>query len=477
MSCGKNKKPNILLFMTDQHRYECLSCHGHPVVKTPNIDRLACDGVDFQQTYAQVPICMPSRISLFTGQYAHVHGILSNSSTVDVSDLTMLPEFLKEHSYQTAAIGKNHAGHHEDVGFEYVRWCDGLNEGETNHYLEYLWQKGILKQGETSFPDEDVAVKAYDAYVSKVPYEHTNEAWTGRESVEYLKNKDPDKPFFLWSSFERPHPPTSVPKDNPFPYAPDDIELPQYDLSWYSKPGTKRAGCENMWNVFNTGQEKLRQAMANYFTLISMIDDQVGTIVKQLEQNNELENTLIIFTSDHGDFCGEFGQFGKGAGAFDVLHRVPLIFYQKGVTGKEQIHELTELVDVMPTILDMAGIAVPRTVQGQSLSAVIKGSIYRGGEPWEGKEAVFFETPFVKTVRTKTHKLSWCYKGSSRWGQLYDMLKDPGEKHNLFNDPAYDRVQRGLERRLLNWFIQTQQLKTHGCGIDETPPPWRWYQE
>jgi choline-sulfatase/uncharacterized sulfatase len=473
-----NKKPNILIFMTDQHRYECLGCHNHPMVKTPNIDKLAQNGIDFQRAYSQSAICMPSRVSLFTGQYLHTHGIEGNSKYADVSGLTTLPNLLKNtYGYQTAAIGKTHSGHCKDMGFEYSRICAGTNEGEKNDYVEYLNSHGYENTWYVNGWNDKKVIREYYEHVSEIPYKHSVEAWTGDETIKYLETVDKEKPFLLWSTFERPHSPTSVPKDNPFPYDPAEIDLPPYDEGWYSKPDTRRPGCENMWNVFHTGEDKLRQAIANYYSLISMIDEQIGRIINKLEEIGELENTIIVFTADHGDFCGEYGQFGKNLSTFDVLYRIPMIFYWKGNTCKEQIYELTEMVDVMPTLLDVCDIDIPRTVQGQSLGSAVRGNTLQCGLPWDPKEAVFFETPFVKTVRTKTHKLSVCWKETSSWGQLYDLDADPGELKNLYNNPAYTYIQHDLEMRLLRWYIQTEQPQVYSAGAGETAPPWRWYNQ
>ncbi|MBN1554827.1 MAG: sulfatase-like hydrolase/transferase [Phycisphaerae bacterium] len=457
--------------MTDQHRYECLSCHGHPMVKTPNIDRLAENGVDFQRCYAQSAICMPSRLSMYTGQYLHTHGVQENSKVVDISRFITLPNILKEQGYQTAAVGKTHAGPSDVLGFDYYRICAGMAEGEENDYKNYLREKGLVS---TKEPDQ--SFKAYDSYVSDLIYADTNEAWTGDECLRFLENRDNEKPFFLWATFQRPHAPTSVPVDNPFPYNPKDIELPSYSERWYTKPDTRRPGCENTWNVFNTGEARLREAMANYFSMISMVDDQVGRILNSLEDKDELEDTIVIFTADHGDFCGEYGQFGKNISTFDVLYRIPSIWYWKGKTGREQIHEMTEMIDTMPTILDLLNLDKPKTVQGDSLADVIHGSRERCGRPWDGKEAVFFETPFIKTVRTKTHKLSICNKEKRTWGQLYDLVNDPLELNNLYQNPAYSHIQQELTLRLVHWFIKTDQPQIHSAGFSETAPPWRWYQ-
>ncbi|OGV33071.1 MAG: hypothetical protein A2020_07930 [Lentisphaerae bacterium GWF2_45_14] len=472
------KKPNLLIFMTDQHRYECLGCHQHPMVKTPNIDKMAEDGIDFQRAYSQSAICMPSRVSLFTGQYLHTHGIQGNNSSADVSGLTTLPKVLKnEQGYQTAAIGKTHSGHCKDMGFDYARICAGENEGENNDYVDYLNSHGFKGEWYNNGWKDMKVIREYYDYVSEIPYEHSVEAWTGNETIKYLDSIDKEKPFMLWSTFERPHPPTCAPKDNPFPYNPDEIVLPPYDERWYNKPDVKRPGCENMWNVFCTGEDKLRQAMASYFSLISMIDDQIGRIISKLEEIGELNNTIIVFTADHGDFCGEYGQFGKNLSTFDVLYRIPMIFYWKGKTCKEQIHELMEMVDVMPTLLDLCEVDIPRTVQGHSFADAVRGNTFQCGLPWSANDAVFFETPFVKTVRTKNHKLSVCWKGNTSWGQLYDLNKDPAELDNRYNDPAYSHIQHDLETRLLRWYIQTDQPPVFGAGIDETRPEWRWYQK
>jgi arylsulfatase A-like enzyme len=463
------KQPNILLIMTDQHRFDCLGCHGHPLVKTPNIDKFANNGVDFQRAYSQSAICMPSRLSVFTGQYLHTHGIQANQKTIDINHLTTLPNILKEHGYQTAAIGKTHSGPSDKLGFEYFRICAGTHADETNDYNEYLKANNLSCQPGNNY-------KSYDAFTSNIPYKHSVETWTGNECIDYLNKRDLKTPFFLWATFERPHAPTSVPHDNPFPYNPNDVELEEYNETWYTKPETTRPGCENMWNVYNTGEDKLRQAIANYLSLISMIDDQVGRIIDKIEASGQLEDTIIIFTADHGEFCGKYGQFGKNTSTFDVLYRVPFIWYQKGVTDKERVTELVELIDTMPTILDLAGIDCPNSVQGDSFAAVFNGSSKRCGTPWDAKNAVFFETPFVKTVRTQTHKLSYYFKESRSWGQLYDMAKDPDELENLYGRPEIVHIQRELETELLNWFIKTQQPQVHTVGDTETAPPWRWYQ-
>ncbi|MDD4317291.1 MAG: sulfatase-like hydrolase/transferase [Victivallaceae bacterium] len=468
MNSPQPKKPNILIIMTDQHRFECLGCHGHSVVKTPNIDRLAENGLDFQRAYSQSAICMPSRLSMFTGQYLHTHRIMSNSSKADVSGLTTMPRLLKDkHGYQTAVIGKTHSGHCNDMGFDYARICAGENDGENNDYADYLDQHGFEVEWYKNGWNDQKTIREYYEYVSKIPYKHSVEAWTGDETIKYLDSIDYEKPFLLWSSFERPHPPTCVPCDNPFPYNPDDIELPPYDEKWYNKPDVKRPGCENMWNVFHTGEKRLRDAIASYFSLISMIDDQIGRIIKKLEEIDELDNTIIVFTADHGEFCGEYGQFGKNLSTFDVLYRIPMIFYWKDKTCKERIYELTELVDVMPTLFDLCRIDCPKSVQGRSLADAVRGNTLQCGTHWDANDAVFFETQFIKTVRTKTHKFSLCWKNQVAWGQLYNLDADPHELNNLYNNPAYAHIQNELTLRLIRWYIQTEQPQINGNGWGE----------
>lgn len=466
------RKPNFLFIITDQQRYDCLSCHDHPTVKTPHIDRLAQQGVDYRRCFSQSAICMPSRIAALTSQYLHTHGIQSNAKDADTSHLTTLPQVLKENGYRTGVIGKSHIGNSSDMGFDYKCLCAGMASGETNAYEEYLNHHGLSEDG------VDRAYKEGDAYVSSIPYKHSLEAWTGEEAIRFIDQPDSENPFFLYLNFERPHAPTSVPADNPFPYDPEAIQLPPHDERFYTKPGVRRPGCENAWSIFSMGEQKFRQTIANYYTLISMIDDQVGRVVAHLEKTGQLENTVIIFTSDHGDFGGDFGQFGKNVSTFDALYHIPLIWYWQGVTDREPLYELTELIDVMPTILDLANIPIPRSAQGTSLAPAILGSgKRRGGDMYLTRDAVFFETPFVKTVRTQTHKLSVCYHGEQQWGHLYDLVEDPAEMNNLYDRPDQLWIQRKLECRLLQWFIETQQPQVFGNPNNPSHPNIRWFTE
>lgn len=415
---------------------------------------------------------MPSRVSTLTSQYLHTHGIQSNIKNPDVSGLTTLPQTLKAHGYQTGIIGKSHCGNSQQMGFDYAKLCAGMAEGETNDYAAYLKENNLAET------DSDRAYKAGDSYVSLIPYEHTLEAWTGDETLKYLDQRKDGVPFFLYLNFERPHAPTTVPADNPFPYDPASIELPPHDERFYTKPGVRRPGCENAWSIFSMGEEKFRQTLANYYSLISMIDDQVGRIVAHLEASGELDNTVIIFTSDHGDFGGEFGQFGKNISTFDALYHIPMIWHWQSVTDREPLYELVELIDVMPTILDLANIPCPRSAQGTSLAPAILGSGQRrGGVPYLARDAVFFETPFIKTVRTQTHKLSICCHGEQQWGHLYDLVEDPSEMNNLYGKPDHQWIQQQLEQRLLRWFIETQQPQAFGRVDNPSHPNVRWFRD
>lgn len=490
MAC--ENPPNILLIMTDQHRWNCLGCHDHPIVKTPHIDALAQNGVDFRRCYSQSAICMPSRLSLFTGQYIHTHGVMVNTPHAQIDHLITLPNILRANGYQTAAIGKTHCGNMDTIGFEYSRLCAGLSAGETNDYSRYLLDQGYTpartEVGNSENPDEidnwttfeqhitDEDYKTCDTYSSTISYRDCVETWTGSESIQFLKQRDTSRPFFLWTTFQRPHPPLCLPPDCPHTYDPDDITLPDYDVRFYNKPDSRRPGVENCWNVYAMGEQQLRRAIANYYSLISMIDDQVGRIIQHLEETGQLENTIVIFTADHGEFCGEFGQFGKNISTYDVLYQIPMIWHWKGHTGHENMYELVEMVDVMPTLLELVDIPIPRTVQGQSLATPVLSSNRRITPFWTGKDEVFFETVFTKTVRTATHKLSYCYNGDRRWGQLYDLDKDPAEEHNLYENPQVKDIQMDLHRRLTNWLIISNQPQWHGSGVYEAASPNLWYQ-
>jgi len=465
---GTKKRPNILFIMDDQHNARCLSCEGHPDVKTPNLDKLAEGGVRFTRAFAQSAICMPSRVSFFTGQYLSTHGIFGNVGWLPPETLS-LAHYLKEKGgYQTGAIGKMHIPVWETDGLDHKRVCEKADTpaGEKDTYYYYLKKYGLEKY-ERKYENHEL----FMAYISQIPEEHCLERWTANEAIEFIEKRDPEKPFFLWMSFERPHCPHSPPPEKIGTYNPEKIKLPEkVSDRFYGKVYRSRPGVEDVWHIDHSGEKVFRKALSYYYTLITLIDENIGRVIKKLEEDNLLEDTIIIFTSDHGDFAGEHGAIGKNMPTYDCLYRIPFIWYWKGhfLAGKVD-HQLVESVDLFPTLCDLIGLPLPPQVQGESLSGAL--STQNQG-PF--RQAVFFETPYVKTVRTDRHKLSFYFKERMD-GELYDLIEDPGERTNLFHDPKMAKVRDDLLQRLLAWQIRIQQPRALMRDWEEDPN-WRWIQ-
>jgi len=458
--------PNILFIMSDQHNARCVGYEGHPDVKTPNLDRMARNGVQFRRAYSASPECMPSRISFFTGLYPHTHGIYTNTNE-EIPDFISLADYLRsERGYRTGAVGKWHLGDWKGCGFEHV--VPGAGSPWENRYARYLRDNGVEKQN----------VDVVDCQAGQVDmhYEDTRASWTGRETIEMIE-KLKDGPFFIYSSYGPPHNPYEVPADNPFPYDPGKITLPPYDIRRFrNRPFSWRRGVENIWHVEAAGEEKIREALANYYSLISMVDDNIGKAVAFLDELGLLEDTIIIYAADHGDFAGEHGQMAKNApGGYEALFRIPLLFYWKGHFGKEVCYNMVQNVDLFPTVCELLELDVPMRVQGESFAPILKDSKYTCGFPFRRKEKVFFDTPLYKTVRTPTRKLTFCFDGQIR-GEMYNVDEDPWETEDVFEDPRYREERARLTEELLSWLISTEQPEVWSEA--ELPmPPFPYFQK
>ncbi len=461
--------PNVLYIMCDQLNADCLGYAGRREVRTPHIDRLAQEGVYFTRAYTPCAICMPSRVSFLTGRYPHSHGVYTNADLDLPRETFSVARYLRDElGYWTGIVGKAHLGCWAGDGYDYrVTQADG---GRPNRYHEYLISQGLTPHAMTFEQARD-----YGCYETDLDYEHTMEPWTGREAIGALDAAG-NRPFFLCVSFHGPHAPTEVAHDSPFRYDPDAVVLPSSTADEFeTKPLYRRAGVENLWTSNATGEQALRRALACYYSVISAIDDNVGKVLAYLEAQGKLDSTLVVFTADHGDYAGEHGQFGKsGVGMYEPLYRVPLIFNWRGHTGPHRFSDLVEIIDFAPTICDLVGLPILPQVQGESFLPALQQSHIQSGTGWVGKQEVFTETPFLKTIRTTQWRLSY-YFGGQETGEMYDLVNDPGETRNLFADPAHAPVREQLIHRLLDWIIRTEQPVAFGIGMGPMPD-WRWYR-
>jgi len=480
-------RPNILCFITDQQRADHLGCYGNSDIQTPNIDRLAQDGITFTEFYVTNPLCMPSRATLFTGQYPQAHGVRENGIALPQLE-TVLPEMLRQSGYTTASFGKVHLNpygidlitplsptesyesfqyweDHNDLprpyfGFEHVYLTCGHGPYAFGHYSwEIPAERRALQQIENALTKPSGAKESWKSALDEKDHYNTRIA---DHTIEFLENYESEQPFFIWCSFPDPHHPYSPPMPYSDMYNPQQItfsparrdgeldDLPEYFRAVYK--GEQRVG--GLEGGAQISDDHYREILAHTYGMISMVDHNVGRIMKTLEIQGLLDNTIVIFLSDHGDLMGDHWLINKGPFLFRGLTRIPMIWrLPEGNSAGKRTQAMVSAVDFYPTILDFAGLPLPPGVQGRSF----KSDILLGDEP-EFRERVYIEYDSTYLGERLRHIRSpeWAltYHANRKDGLLYNLQDDPQELYNLWNDDAYQSIKSHLLEDLLNQNIQ-----------------------
>ena len=471
-----SERPNILLIMADQLRLDSLGCYGHPVVQTPNIDRLAATGVRFDSMFAAYPVCAPNRASIATGRYPSVHRLRSNGMRLPRSEQTLM-ETLRLAGYRTYGSGKMHFGPQwqfpadgspisdpppetafdpqpgEDefpwYGFEKVMLTE---DHRTGPYGRYLAQHGYHVWDEK----HSAAYPQHATEASAFPEEHHQTTWITDRATEYLKEAPSGQPFFLWTSYVHPHHPFNPPVPYDTMYDPADMPLPVWDESepdrWpraYREKYFARSGGHEAVGMCDQTDDDWRRIRAYYYGMISQIDENIGRLLATLEQQGQADKTLIVFTSDHGENLGDHRLLFKRT-TYDCITRVPFIAtfpgrLQPGVTRDH----LVSSVDIMPTILNLVDVEppVPSPIQGQSLLPCIED------DATPGREAVLIENELPwRSVRTRDALLTW--HGEGEVGELYDLTSDPDCLRNLWAEADALPLRAAMVERLVSLMAQ-----------------------
>ncbi len=465
-------RPNILWILSDQHHAACWGAGGRSDVHTPALDRLSAEGTTFTSAYCNNPICAPSRCSMIAGQYPHTTGITGN----DIYDLPLdppvhrtAPQLLRQLGYQTALVGKGHMiKRWDDAGFEIARHCDlaSCDKGDptTVEYFRYLVDQGVADEFDygTRFPGQPGY--RMERFVSRLAEEHTTEAWTGRTGLDTIKRMQADphgRPWMMQLSFQRPHDPLCIPPQRIDEYDPASLQLPAnisdyFEQRFEGKPPHMRdyARAGTMGYPYRPRDEDdLRGQLAYYYTLITMIDHQIGLVIDHLKRSGQYENTLIIYAADHGDLAGEHGLILKNFGIYEAVHRVPLIvkWPAGGLTATPpggKCSGMRELVDLYPTMLTAAGAPVPSAAEGIALQC---GDAGKRDHTVCLYDFIPFQ-PCSVAVRDSRHRLvlyPWQPSDGRMTGELYDHDDDPGELNNRFDDCSYADVRLRLTEHIL----------------------------
>ena len=443
-----NQGPNILWICTDQQRYDTINALGYDHVDTPVIDGLVAEGVAFTHAYCQSPVCTPSRASFLTGQYASAVHINGNGLDHFPDHPPLVSRLLAEAGYDCGLIGKLHLA--SAYGRIEPRVDDGYRYWEYSHAPRDDWPQGhgyaewVRGQGE-------VLGELLKEYPHGLPAEFHQTTWCAEKTIEFMR-EERDGPWLASVNIYDPHPPFNPPQSYRDLFRPQDMPGPLFAESDLAQQ-ERLAPIDFQSRVRNPGELDIRDPLqkdrsapgaeakvlqAAYCAMIKQIDDQVGRILAALEESGQRENTVVIFSSDHGEMLGDHGLIQKGCRFYEGLVRVPLVFSWPGRFAENLIRDdLVELTDKAPTILELAGIEVPERMTGRSLLPILEGDAQQAHRDYvrceyydaldesDGTLATMFRDRRYKLVLYHGHNL----------GELYDLEEDPHEFENMWNEP------------------------------------------
>ncbi len=459
------KKKNIIYILADQQRYDTVSAYQkNEICKTPNIDWLASEGMKFNNAYTPSAICSPARASLLTGLFPHHHGVTDNVYDLN-EDLTFLPNELKKQGYACKYAGKWHVSPTKtpiDCGFDDCKPFMGYAypgsgvfpslkfnsrpENDVNYYLEYLKENGYdIPDVSNGFLGNNPDLQTQEMFCKhEGSVETTVEYFVARETCDLIdKSVEEDKPFFIWTNFWGPHSPSIVPEPYYSMYDPKDIkEHPSYKDDMKDKPYGYRL-TEKMWGLSDFGWDGFAEIAARYYGHCTMLDDMVGKIVDKLRDCGQLENTIIVYTADHGDCLGAHRLIEKGAFAFDEIYRIPMVVYGLGDKDNDSY---VYLHDLMPTAIEIAGGTPIEIPDAESILPLMTGEIANNSREFAFGQ---FNNHFYYARQRMVHDdRYWFTFNESEIGELYDLSKDPYQINNLTDDPTYQDVKREMIDKL-----------------------------
>jgi choline-sulfatase/uncharacterized sulfatase len=394
-----------------------------------------------------------------SGQFVKTHGIAANFIREREDEAPNLGRTFRDGGYQCALIGKAHLpAKWVREGFEYVRLSDladaSVDDPRTCHYFNDLVEAGLADdydQG-TLMPGHPGC--GMRSFISRLPEEYSLEAWTGREARGFLARRDRERPFFLKVSFQRPHDPYAPPAARAHEYAPEALSLPDNadDFLRYRLKGKPKAQQQYAAGELGVGYpfrprdaEDLKLQMARHFTLITMIDEAIGGILADLKAAGDLDNTLIVYVADHGDFAGEHGMMLKNLGIYESIHNIPLIIAGPGVPAGQVRDAFFESVDFFPTLCELTGLTADPAVDGVSRVPELEGAAPRLEQTVCEWLSTRGDGDEVHAVRAERYRYV-VYDNAPVDGELYDHRTDPGEMVNLFHDPDCQDVVRHFQQ-------------------------------
>ena len=435
------EKPNVLLIMADQLRWDCLGCYGNDVIETPNLDYLAAEGSLFRHAYTPSPSCIPARACLISGLNPWHTGILGmgpGQGGMGTGFAETLPGVFARHGYHTRGIGKMHFHPQRALnGFHHTVLDESGRVEDPGFVSDYKQWFDAQKTGDYDISDHGISWNSWIARPYNLP-EHLHPTnWTASQSIKFLKERDPTRPFFLKTSFARPHSPYDPPRYYFDLYASPDKRLPLPQVGdWAGCNDRPRDSADpDAWRGRRTPAET-RRARAGYYGSVTQMDHQIGKLINFMKQKGLLENTLILFTSDHGDMLGDHHLWRKTY-AYEGSAHIPFVLWLPR-SWREKVRPVIDcpvtLCDVMPTLLDLAGLPVPEGLDGQSLKPLLSG--VSDGTPMAGRTYIhgehstcYSEEQEMQFVTDGHSKYIWFPRGERE--QFFDLDTDPHELRDL----------------------------------------------
>ena len=486
---------NILFIMCDQLRWDYLSCYGHRSLHTPNIDSLAARGVRFDNAYCQAPLCGPSRASFYGGRYLSSHGVMGNNDPSRVDELTMA-DYLRPSGYRSALVGKAHHRKQRDSllalgiepesellrnagsgGFEPFALHDGLLPGtRQNDYSNYLRRQGYggnnpWLEYANSGEDSDGNLRSgwrlrNSIYPARVAEQHSETTYTTNCAIDFLEQQDDDQPWCLHLSYIKPHWPLIAPAPYHDLYKPKDLQpVVNADSELRNPHPVYAAFMEQEYSESYARADVRERVVPVYMGLVRQIDDQLGRLFDYLRETDRFDNTLIVFTSDHGDYLGD-----HWLGEKDLFHepsvRIPLIIVNPNATADETRGSVSpafvESVDLLPTFVEYAGANIcHERVEGRSLMPLLRArSAPTDWRRYAVSEIDYSERGACTRLGLSPYDCRATMIREQRWKyihhqcfrpQLFDLHKDPQELVDLGDDPAHEAVRQQMQQLLIDW--------------------------
>jgi N-acetylglucosamine-6-sulfatase len=426
--------PNIVLILVDDHRYDAAGFMGHPYLETPNLDTMAEDGVHFANAFVTTALCSPSRASILTGLFAHNHGVVDNNDLAP-GDLDTFPQRLQQAGYQTAFVGKWHMGGASDEprhGFDH--WVSFRGQGR---YLPPADREWNLNVNGEAVPQQGYITDELTDY-----------------AVDWLQGREPDRPFMLYLSHKAVHDNFTPAErhagrydDEPFPTPVTQVNTPEnYDGKpmWVYNQRNSWHGVDYPFHFTREDEGGIQRLYQHYTEALLAVDESVGRVMDYLNENGLAENTILLYMGDNGFLWGEHGLIDK-RNAYEESMRIPMLAWAPSlIEGGTRVDAVVANIDVAPTFLEAAGLAVPDHMDGQSFLGLAKGRVAQG----EWRQSLVYEyywewsfphTPTVFALREDRFKLIQ-YHGIWDTDELYDLIDDPLEQHNLIRDDEYRDV-------------------------------------